>query len=251
MSGLLNLGWPLWVGGVTIVALLLVVLALRMRRRASRMVSEYASKGRAHMNKKRSDHFGHGEPRRDVTRGKSIARVTRDYLDGNLQSHKTGLEKATKLRREGREREAGRELILAHRRQAQKAVELVSLVGIAGRTYVGGFISIRKLDEPRANEWLRRRLSALNKQAPTGEDKPLPLGKRLLYRMTGGPKAGVSYELYLFHKSGVEHYTKMLEQAQSYLKDGRDQDARDLLRHDRDRCVMLSFLDGEGPDPLE
>lgn len=178
--------------------------------------------------------------RRLVTRGQSDARRAYELLQGYLQSSSHGLEVATQLRRTGREQEAARELLLERRRYARRVARLSEIIGIDGGSRMGFW------NAPRIREWLSCRVRDLDtEQDNLGADQPLNVGKAILYRVTGGPRSGACYALYLFQKASVEHYTKLAQEAHQYLQHAREEDARELLRKERDRCVILSFLPGQ------
>lgn len=222
------------IGGIAVLVCVFGGRAYRARR--GRFGRGKRGRERAVSNKQPVDQA----QQRVVINGKWCAQRAVEVFQGGVQHHKNGRDRAVQMCQQGHVNEAAAMRLLEYQNYARRAVMLAGIVGIDGGT------GIALIDNIRANVWLSKRINALS-AARSGirNDPPLSLGKSLLYRITHGPRTGACYELYLFHETSQQHYTKMLEEAQNCLRHGLEREAREMLCRERDRCITYSFQPGE------
>ena len=63
----------------------------------------------------------------------------------------------------------------------------------------------------------------------------------MLYMLTRGPRKGSAYGLFIYHKTNLQHSRKMLKYARLLQRKKLEDQARELLCKERDRCISLSF----------
>lgn len=177
--------------------------------------------------------------------GGTYAQYAVDFCRGAVQYHEAASATALRLRRKGLMNYATHEHLLEYQLCARRAESLAKIVGIDGGTGIGIF------DNPRARQWLRNRIHVLTAARSGIEaDQPLPVGKAIVYWVTHGPREGACYDLFYYHKTRLQHYRKMFEQAEHLLQNELERQAYELLRMERDRCITYSFQPGEPVVPM-
>lgn len=162
------------------------------------------------------------------------------YFEDEVQHHKSGRARAVQLCRKGQANVATTTRLLEYQHCVRGAAHLATIVGVDGGT------GIRLLDDLHIGGWVRARNTTLA-AALSGikADSPLSLGKAMLYAVTRGPRKGACYDLFVYHKTQLQHCRKMLKYAKRLQRKGLDRQARELLYKERDRCAMYSFLPDE------
>jgi hypothetical protein len=182
---------------------------------------------------------------RPGTRGRSYARRAVEIMEGGVQHCTQSKALALELRRQGKSEDAKSRRAREYLYFAERAAMLAKLVGVPGGTGVSW------LDNRRIDAWhAGRRYTLMHGTTGVTTDPPLRAWTAQRYRLTGGPRSGACHDLVRMFDSDLHHCQKALDAAR-YLKahDLEDQ-ARVLLRAERDRCIQLSFLPTETVEPM-
>jgi hypothetical protein len=167
------------------------------------------------------------------------------YFEDEVQHHKSGRARAVQLRRKGQMNGAATGRLLEYQHCVRGEEHLARIVGVDGGT------NIRFLDDLRIGGWVRARKTTLA-AALSGikADSPLPFVKAILCMVTRGPRRGMCYELFVYHKTQLQHSRKMLKYARRLQRKGIESQARELLYKERDRCIPYCFLPTEHARPI-
>lgn len=174
-------------------------------------------------------------------KGKTPTQQLHDYVRGEIEHHSHGLATANGLRERGARFAADSDLTREYLRHARKVVELHKIAGV-DRTLGSRFLDLLL----HVDDWYDRRRRALLKGASgSPQDAPMSWLAHLWAKVTRSLYKGPCQVLCQHHLESLRHAQGMLPVAEYYLAEGLDDQAREVLRSERERHLQLSFRPGE------
>lgn len=179
--------------------------------------------------------------RHEKEQGKPYAQQLQEYVRGEIELHTRGLDMAKDLREHGARQVAESELTREYLRHARKAVGLykITVVSRAG---------VSRLRDPGApmDAWYQLRSKALfSRGAVSQQDAHLSQLGRLWAKLTRRFHKGPCQALVQHHRTELRHAQGLKLTADTYLAEGLNEQALDVLRSEADRHFQLSFRPGE------